>query len=113
MGLSDELERLGALHARGVLTDDEFARAKARVLRGESSGAPPLQAINGLRRSRDDRWLGGVCGGLGAATGVGSWVWRLMFVLLVLCAGTGALVYLLMWLLVPSEPPFASAPSAR
>lgn len=30
--LADQLERLGALHAEGVLDDDEFAAAKARVL---------------------------------------------------------------------------------
>jgi hypothetical protein len=29
-----DLERLGELHAKGVLTDDEFAREKARILGG-------------------------------------------------------------------------------
>ena len=57
-----------------------------------------------LRRSRDDRWLGGVCGGIARVTGVESWIWRLLFALLALCAGTGALVYLLMWILVPADP---------
>lgn len=28
------LERLGALHAQGILTDDEFAQQKARMLAG-------------------------------------------------------------------------------
>ena len=32
MALPDELERLAELHQRGVLSDDEFARAKARVM---------------------------------------------------------------------------------
>jgi hypothetical protein len=32
-GLSEELSRLGALHAEGVLTDEEFAAAKSCVLR--------------------------------------------------------------------------------
>ena len=40
--------------------------------------------INGLRRSQNDRWLGGVCGGLARFTGVDSWLWRLGFVLLVI-----------------------------
>jgi hypothetical protein len=31
-GLVDEIERLAKLHANGVLTDDEFAAAKARLL---------------------------------------------------------------------------------
>jgi phage shock protein PspC (stress-responsive transcriptional regulator) len=106
MGLSDELGHLAGLHERGVLSDDEFARAKARVLDGVPEvDAPILVAINALRRSRDDRWFGGVCGGIARVTGVESWIWRLLFALLALCAGTGVLVYLLMWILVPADPP--------
>jgi phage shock protein PspC (stress-responsive transcriptional regulator) len=105
MNLSEELGRLGTLHERGVLSDEEFARAKARVLAGASEAtAPALLAINALRRSRDDRWLGGVCGGIARLTGAESWIWRLLFALLALCAGTGVLVYLLMWLLIPADP---------
>lgn len=105
MNLSEELGRLSALHERGVLSDEEFARAKARVLGGAPDvAAPALEAINALRRSRDNRWLGGVCGGMARATGVEGWIWRLLFALLALCAGTGVLVYLLMWVLIPAEP---------
>jgi len=109
MADSDELGKLGDLHGRGILSDDEFSRAKARVLNGYGSTAaqgraPIVHAINGLRRSRDDRWLGGVCGGIGQSTGVAAWLWRLAFSALVLCAGTGIVVYLLMWIFVPLEP---------
>jgi phage shock protein PspC (stress-responsive transcriptional regulator) len=111
MALSDELDKLDELHRRGVLSDDEFSRAKARVLdaAGPDRPAPGLAAVNGLRRSRSDRWLGGVCGGLAQITDVAGWIWRLGFVLLVLCAGTGLLVYLLLWILVPED----DAPLAR
>ena len=107
MADSDELGKLGDLHSRGVLSDDEFARAKARVLNGSAAAqghAPIVRAINGLRRSRDDRWLGGVCGGISQSTGIAAWLWRLAFSALVLCAGTGVVVYLLMWIFVPLEP---------
>ena len=107
MADSDELGKLGDLHSRGVLSDDEFARAKARVLNGSAAAprqAPIVHAINGLRRSRDDRWLGGVCGGIGRSTGIAAWLWRLAFSALVLCAGVGVVVYLLMWIFVPLEP---------
>ncbi len=108
MSLSDELARLGELHQRGVITDAEFARAKARVLNGtEGSASAPLNALNTLRRSRADSWLGGVCGGLAQATGTASWLWRVAFTLLVLCAGTGVFVYLLLWVFVPREVPWA------
>ena len=114
MSLSEEIGRLGELHQRGTLTDDEFARAKARLL-DESAPrvAPPaaFAAVNGLRRSVTDRWLGGVCGGLAQASGVAAWLWRLGFVLLLMCAGSGALLYLLLWLLLPSEDRPAAAPT--
>jgi phage shock protein PspC (stress-responsive transcriptional regulator) len=108
MTISDELTRLHELHQAGALTDAEYEAAKARILGapavdlakgGDSLGA----AINALRRSRTDRWLGGVCGGLAKATGVESWVWRLMFVLLTVTFGFGAIVYLLLWIFVPEE----------
>ena len=104
MSDSEELARLGELHQRGVLSDDEFVRAKARVLQGaapRSTSEPVVAAINGLRRSRDDRWLGGVCGGLAQTTGLASWAMRLIFIALLFCGGAGAIVYLLLWLLVP------------
>ena len=106
MSVSEELGKLGELHQRGVLSDEEFSRAKARVLNGHAPSrpeAPAVAAINALRRSRSDRWLGGVCGGIAGITGVAAWIWRLMFALLAMCAGTGVLVYLLMWILVPLE----------
>ena len=105
---SDELARLADLHQRGVLSDEEFARAKARVLDGaphggaqQASQPAAVQAINEFRRSSQDRWIAGVCGGLGGITGIASWAWRLGFTLLLLCGGTGLLVYVLMWIFVP------------
>jgi phage shock protein C len=56
-----------------------------------------------LRRSRDERWLGGVCGGLARSTDMPPWTWRLMFTLLALCAGGGVLVYLLLWIFMPQD----------
>jgi phage shock protein C len=110
MNISDEIKRLHELHQAGALTEAEFQQAKARLLAGTpvsldkdlacgSTGA----AINALRRSRTDRWLGGVCGGLAKVTGVESWVWRLMFALLTITLGVGAVVYLLLWIFVPEE----------
>jgi phage shock protein C len=109
MMLSDELTKLQELHQRGVLTDDEFARAKARLLgENEAPAAAPtpppvLAAINALRRSHDDRWVAGVCGGIADATGVDAWVWRLLFALLLMCGGAGLVLYVLLWIFVPSE----------
>ena len=107
MSDSEELNRLADLHQRGVLSDEEFAQAKARVLNGtsggRSGGGDAGSVLSSLRRSRDDRWVGGVCGGLAQITGMASWFWRLAFTLLVLCAGTGVLLYLLLWIFLPED----------
>jgi phage shock protein PspC (stress-responsive transcriptional regulator) len=108
MAISDELKRLHELHLAGALTDAEYEMAKAKVLatpavdlskRGDDLGSQ----INALRRSRTDRWISGVCGGLALATGVDSWVWRLIFVLFTLTFGFGLVLYLLLWIFVPEE----------
>ena len=107
MTLGDELTKLGELHERGKLSDDEFARAKATLLSGTSATSannPFASSVNALRRSRKDRWFGGVCAGLAQATGMETWAWRLIFTLLVICGGAGPLIYLMLWILVPSEP---------
>lgn len=105
MSLSDELGKLADLHHRGALTDDEYTRAKERLLHPSlgTQAQPVLSAVNALRRSRDDRWIAGVCGGLAKSTAVESWVWRLVFALLLLFGGAGLLVYVLMWIFVPAE----------
>ncbi len=107
MTLSDDLQTLNELHQRGALSDDEFLRAKARVL-GDRAGPQPqdglVHKVNGLRRSTADAWLGGVCGGLAETTGLAAWAWRLLFVVFALCGGAGVLAYGLLWLLVPQAP---------
>jgi phage shock protein C len=113
MSDSDELGKLGDLHQRGILSDDEFARAKARVLSGTQAQrtSPPVNALNQLRRSLDDRWIGGVCGGIAKITGVPSWVWRLIFTFGLVFAGTGLALYVLLWILVPQEQLYLPAPA--
>ncbi len=58
---------------------------------------------NRLSRSRGDRMLGGVCGGLGRYLGIDSNLVRLFFVLFTLTGGFGVLLYLVLWLILPVE----------
>ena len=102
MSVADELAKLEQLRAGGVLSDEEFQRAKARAL-DTPAAAPVVDALDKLRRSGGDKWLGGVCGGIGRATGIESWVWRLLFALLFMFGGTGLIAYLLLWIFVPLE----------
>lgn len=112
MSDSDELGKLADLHQRGALSDEEFARAKARVLSGTPAErpSPPVSALNRFRRSVNDRWLGGVCGGIAQVTGVPSWVWRLAFTFGLVFAGCGLALYILLWILVPEEQLYLPAP---
>jgi phage shock protein C len=110
MSIAAEIERLNALRERGALSDEEFAQAKARLLAGlggagepGTGSAPAGAAINRLRRSRSDRWLGGVCGGIAKSLGAEAWILRLLLVVLALFGGTGLLVYILLWIFVPLE----------
>jgi phage shock protein C len=111
MSVSDEIKRLHELRQAGALTDAEFEQAKAKVLGGGvnldktagGAGSDFASEIGALRRSRTDRWLGGVCGGLAKASGMESWIWRLVFVLFTVTFGFSLLIYLLMWIFVPEE----------
>jgi phage shock protein PspC (stress-responsive transcriptional regulator) len=69
----------------------------------------------GLFRARDRRILGGVAGGLGARVGVDPVVLRIAFVMLALCGGAGAVVYLVLWAAVPEDDGTAEtrAPGVR
>jgi phage shock protein C len=66
-----------------------------------------------LYRSRTDRMVAGVCGGLGQYLGISSTIVRLFFLLLGLSGqGIGLLIYLLLWILLPESPTAEdSAPS--
>lgn len=57
-----------------------------------------------LRRSRSNRWVAGVCGGLGEFFGLSAFWFRLLFIILLLPGGLpGLLPYLLLWIIVPLE----------
>jgi len=56
-----------------------------------------------LTRSRTDRMLGGVCGGLGEYLRVDPTIIRLLFLVLIFGTEFGFLLYLLLWILVPEE----------
>jgi phage shock protein PspC (stress-responsive transcriptional regulator) len=117
MSVADEIERLQALRDRGALSEAEFAQAKARALGGaapEGAAAAPEAApaaarkapgdsfLHRLRRSTRDHVIGGVCGGLGEATDLPSWAWRVIFCVAVLYFGVGLLLYLLLWIFIPA-----------
>ena len=57
-----------------------------------------------VRRSRGNRIIAGVCGGLGEFFGIDPFWFRLAFLLAMIPGGVpGILVYLVLWLVIPSE----------
>jgi phage shock protein C len=57
-----------------------------------------------LYRSKKDRMLGGVCAGLGEHLDVDPTVIRLIWaVVSVLSIGTGIIIYILAWIIIPEE----------
>lgn len=62
------------------------------------------ESIKKLYRSRTDRVLFGVCGGLADYFKIDAVIFRILFVLLVLADGAGLLIYLVLALVVPLEP---------
>ena len=56
-----------------------------------------------LTRPRDGRWLGGVAAGLGAYFDLNPAIYRIAFVALALAGGTGILLYVAAWLVIPDE----------
>jgi phage shock protein C len=103
VSIAEELEKLQSRRDRGGLSEPEFAQAKARVLDRAPAIDGTRSFLQQLARSRSDRFIGGVCGGLGRHTDLPSWAWRVMFCLTLLYFGAGFLIYLLLWLFLPLE----------
>ena len=58
---------------------------------------------NRLVRPRRGRWIAGVCAGLADRFGLSRGVVRLLFVLSIVLPGPQVLVYVLLWIVIPSD----------
>lgn len=69
-------------------------------------GPRQLGDLRQLRRSRDDRMVAGVCGGVGRYLGVDPTIVRITLVVLtVLGMGSTLLAYAIAWILIPEDEP--------
>ncbi|MGZ4388351.1 MAG: PspC domain-containing protein [Gaiellaceae bacterium] len=68
----------------------------------------PAPGVRRLTRSREGRWFGGVCSGLGRYFDVSPTIYRIVFAALALAGGTGILLYLAAWLVIPDDGADAS-----
>jgi len=58
-----------------------------------------------LHRSRNEKMIGGVCGGLGEYFGIDPTIVRVLWVAITLIGGAGILAYLILWIIMPLDPP--------
>jgi phage shock protein PspC (stress-responsive transcriptional regulator) len=56
-----------------------------------------------LRRSRSDRSIAGICGGLAKYLGIDSTALRIVMFLFIFFGGMSLWVYIILWLLIPEE----------
>jgi phage shock protein C len=72
-------------------------------------GAPELDEAairpsrKSLTRPRGNRWIAGVCSGLADRFGLPPTLVRLLFVLSCLLPGPQILIYVILWIIMPSE----------
>ena len=57
-----------------------------------------------LYRSTTNRQLAGVCGGLAEYFNLDATLIRVLFVLLAVLGGSGVVLYVAMWIIVPKQP---------
>lgn len=64
--------------------------------------------MNGLYRPREGRMIGGVCAGLARRFGLGTGTVRLLAVISCLLPGPQFLIYIALWIVMPSEEKYAA-----
>jgi len=93
---------------RQVVNTDHVRRAIAIIGKADEFGEKRWQekrAGNGrkLMRSRYDKVIGGVCGGLAKYLNVDPLLVRIIMLVLLLCGSFGFWLYIILWIVVPME----------
>lgn len=79
----------------------------------DSQTPPTTTDVRRVRRSRQDRVIGGVCGGLAQYLQVDPVLLRIAAVALALSGGAGVVAYIVSWILIPEATGPEPAPSER
>lgn len=72
---------------------------------GTSGEELPPAAPRKLYRSRTERSIAGICGGLGEYFDADPTMIRLLMLLLILLGGLSIWAYIILWIIIPEEPP--------
>ncbi|HEX5112826.1 MAG TPA: PspC domain-containing protein [Saprospiraceae bacterium] len=98
----DVVDAIAILGTPEELKDIDFAEP---VMKEKTRTSETFQLKTGKRlfRDPDDKYIGGVCSGLAAYFGIQDVVWvRIAFVLLTMLFGSSAIIYLVLWAIVPA-----------
>ena len=63
-----------------------------------------MNASRKLYRSTTNRQLAGVCGGLAEYFNLDATLIRVLFIVLAVLGGSGVILYVAMWIIVPKQP---------
>jgi|SRR3989344_2066835 len=58
--------------------------------------------LNNLHRSETNRVIAGVCGGLAEYFNIDPTIIRILFIIVTVFGGSGILIYIILWLVIPS-----------
>ena len=96
-------ECFGARHGEATGESDE----------AERSGPGKCNPSRRVYRSRTERSIAGVCGGLAEYLGADAGMVRLVTLLLILFGGLSIWIYVILWIVLPEEPVRPFAPYAK
>jgi phage shock protein C len=94
--------RMGPRH-RTSLTKTGQPGSRALIAKGSA-----MAETRKLYRSRSNRQVAGVCGGLAQYFNLDATLIRILFVVLAVLGGSGLVLYVAMWIIVPNEPSAAA-----
>ena len=60
-------------------------------------------SLKDLAKTQDDKWIFGICGGLGKYTPLPSWLWRSIFIITIFAKGLGLIAYIILAFMMPKE----------
>lgn len=78
--------------------------AQAAAAGSAPASAPPYAPAKRLMRSSTDKKIGGVCAGLADYFDLDPTIVRVVWLLAIFFAGTGLLVYIILWIVLPIAP---------
>jgi len=106
--MNDEILRIQKMVAEKKITPEESVELIESICFARAGERPPpangnWESLRTVKRSSTDRVIGGVCGGLGAVTPIPSWMWRVLLLVAFFSFGVGLLLYVMLWICMPSD----------